>query len=623
MSRFRWFSWSLFLCLGACACQEVFVFSECGNGKVEPGEDCDQGDIADLYRFRTWCGDWGYNEGFYVGCTAGCRLDFSDCERSGRCGDGRIAPGFEDCDGENLGGATCESLGTHGGTLTCTPDCRFDLAGCAACGDGVLQPEFDEQVEFDLDRCAANGYFGGAGVTADCRVSSLRYCGDYRLITGPGSVKDPVPVLDAAGELWLAGIVQGAFSGFENPGCPHREPLTWEVAYDPEDVDTYEDGYFFPDCDDHFFGPAGITSDPAVTLQGADDAPPVQVLGLGVHGFAMLRHREAPGDPRFVIDWIAPDGTLRHTEEVNMDAGPDEPRLVSSGEDEFALFTFTREGDVVRGARLSVATPGLLGTFALPWLQFQGALYRSPKYFGQFLVWGAAAGRYRVLQPLRTDQNYQQLFLYTLDVTGSQARVLEVVRVTDLTFWPGGVAPPAPDGSVLLAGVADGTYPKAWVRTGRLTPDGQVTLVSEFELPQGIIAPSFFPLPDGGFLVGGIVHAHFGMLTSPGSSCWQDPDETLWPHVAALRLDGTGALAGSAYFYAPGLVPTYFGAESAQGVACGTHRIRYLADGDSLVAAGAWDRSSFFCSPMEPTMLYQLEPVHACGIWLVRLTPEP
>ncbi|MBU1241973.1 hypothetical protein KJ612_02115 [Myxococcota bacterium] len=604
------------------SCQNDLESSLCGNGVVEPGEDCDGWREADLYRWRTSCVDWGWHDG-YVGCTPGCRLDFAACEHSGRCGDGVIARRFEDCDGANLGNETCATLGTHGGTLACTPDCRFDLAGCAACGDGVLQPEYGEQVEFDLDRCAGAGTFGGAGVTYDCQVASTRYCGDYRLITGPGSVKDPVPVLDASGELWLAGIVQGAFDGFGNPGCPHLEPLTWEVVYSPEDVYAYEDGYYYPDCDDHFFGPAGATANPAVTLQEDDDAPPLQALELGAHGFAVLRHREAPGEQRFVIDWIAPDGTLRHTEEVNDDAGPDPPRLVSAGSDEFALFTFTRGGDVLRVSRLSVATPGLIGTFALPRIDFEGADYASPVHFHYFLAWGEAAGRYRVLQTLQTGENHHELFLYTLDVSGEQAQVGELVRVDGLTFTPGGVARPEPDGSVLLAGVADGIYPKVLVLTGRLTPDGQVTVLSEFELSEGIIAPSFFPMPDGGWLVGGMVHAHFGMMTPQVTSCWQASEETLWPHVAALRLDGAGALVGSAYFYAPGLIPTYFGGESAQGVACGTHRIRYLADGESLVAAGAWDRSSFFCSQLEPTMLYQLEPVHACGIYLVRLTPEP
>lgn len=39
----------------------------------------------------------------------------------------------EGCDGANLGGATCASLGYAGGTLTCTADCKLDVSGCSGC----------------------------------------------------------------------------------------------------------------------------------------------------------------------------------------------------------------------------------------------------------------------------------------------------------------------------------------------------------------------------------------------------------------------------------------------------------------------------------------------------------
>lgn len=48
-----------------------------------------------------------------------------------RCGDA-IVNSAEDCDGENLGGATCTSVpgGFGGGTLACTAGCAFDTSGC-------------------------------------------------------------------------------------------------------------------------------------------------------------------------------------------------------------------------------------------------------------------------------------------------------------------------------------------------------------------------------------------------------------------------------------------------------------------------------------------------------------
>lgn len=65
------------------------------------------------------------------------------------CGDG-VAVGSEACDGADLRGQTCASLGLGGGDgLACAPDCRFDGAAClwAGCGDGFCAPtEGDGQV---------------------------------------------------------------------------------------------------------------------------------------------------------------------------------------------------------------------------------------------------------------------------------------------------------------------------------------------------------------------------------------------------------------------------------------------------------------------------------------------
>lgn len=55
------------------------------------------------------------------------------------CGNAAIdAP--EECDGLNLNGQSCASLGFSGGTLTCTPACIFDKSMCTSpsCGDGTV-----------------------------------------------------------------------------------------------------------------------------------------------------------------------------------------------------------------------------------------------------------------------------------------------------------------------------------------------------------------------------------------------------------------------------------------------------------------------------------------------------
>jgi len=68
------------------------------------------------------------------------------------CGDG-IINGNDQCDGDNLGGESCASLGEGTGTLGCDPvTCTFDVSMCmhetptggtggwpgSICGDGII-----------------------------------------------------------------------------------------------------------------------------------------------------------------------------------------------------------------------------------------------------------------------------------------------------------------------------------------------------------------------------------------------------------------------------------------------------------------------------------------------------
>jgi alpha-tubulin suppressor-like RCC1 family protein len=49
---------------------------------------------------------------------------------------------MEECDGDDLAGRTCESLGEgfNGGALACGSDCTLDISGCYNCGDGTCEP---------------------------------------------------------------------------------------------------------------------------------------------------------------------------------------------------------------------------------------------------------------------------------------------------------------------------------------------------------------------------------------------------------------------------------------------------------------------------------------------------
>jgi formylglycine-generating enzyme len=52
---------------------------------------------------------------------------------SAGCGNGELEEG-EECDGTDLGGATCESVGQLGGSLACSEQCMLDASGCTATG---------------------------------------------------------------------------------------------------------------------------------------------------------------------------------------------------------------------------------------------------------------------------------------------------------------------------------------------------------------------------------------------------------------------------------------------------------------------------------------------------------
>lgn len=94
--------------------QEVCLQSECGDGilDVHTGEECDDGNHVDDDE-----------------CPNNCTLN---------CGDGTVNPG-EECDRNDLDDQTCDTLGWDRGQLTCELNCTFDESLCTAdCGNGSV-----------------------------------------------------------------------------------------------------------------------------------------------------------------------------------------------------------------------------------------------------------------------------------------------------------------------------------------------------------------------------------------------------------------------------------------------------------------------------------------------------
>lgn len=133
----------------------------CGNGVLDPGEQCDDLDIG-----GSTCA--GHGGGGHVSCTQTCQLDYSQCT-SEYCGNGAIDAG-EQCDGAQLAGQSCVSMGASAGALDCSGSCTFDLTNCTdICGNG--QKEGSEHCDgADLGGFTCED-FGSTGILAcapDC-----------------------------------------------------------------------------------------------------------------------------------------------------------------------------------------------------------------------------------------------------------------------------------------------------------------------------------------------------------------------------------------------------------------------------------------------------------------------
>lgn len=97
------------------------------------------------------------------------------------CGDGVIS-GAEQCDGTNLGGATCQSI--HGasatGTLACGSSCSFVASSCHWCGDGLIEgTKVCDGTDVGAATCSSvvgSSASGTLRCSADCSSFDLSSC---------------------------------------------------------------------------------------------------------------------------------------------------------------------------------------------------------------------------------------------------------------------------------------------------------------------------------------------------------------------------------------------------------------------------------------------------------------
>lgn len=196
----------------------------CGDGVMEGVcEVCDGTDFGGLD-----CTDFGYGEGYLV-CHPRCGtiLLHACVSMPWPCGDGVAT--FQQCDGTDLQGNDCESVGfLPGGQLSCTDTCRYDVSQCLGdlCGimgyynDGWCDPcEFqggDPDPDCDTVCFVPDGHCTSwYGFAADSLSSCVRTKGREDPDCGCGNGRvDPNWWEDCDGDLFREGSCHEAYAGF-------------------------------------------------------------------------------------------------------------------------------------------------------------------------------------------------------------------------------------------------------------------------------------------------------------------------------------------------------------------------------------------------------------------------
>ncbi len=178
----------------------------CGDGFIDDEEDCEGGvdgvicsdlgfaggDLAcsscqyntdDCY--SSFCGDGNCDaDETCAGCLADCDGEQAECaddmickfgecvgvEIPDICGDG-VVNGFEECDGSDLNGASCTSLGYDAGALACGDDCTFDTSDCEY--DAVTNPSTATTTTTDEEDDPTTCTMVGGSCTNACDASEI------------------------------------------------------------------------------------------------------------------------------------------------------------------------------------------------------------------------------------------------------------------------------------------------------------------------------------------------------------------------------------------------------------------------------------------------------------------
>ena len=181
--------------------------SFCGDDEASGTEDCDGSDHG-----GESCDSLGLGDG-ELGCNDDCTHDTSQCAGGGMCGNNvaESADG-EQCDGADLNGETCESVGAGTGTLACSGQCMFDTSGCSVppmCGNDMIEgAEVCDGSDLGGEDCASRGFVDG---TLACAPTCDAFVTDACSRCGNGMI-DPGEMCD---QMDLAMMLCSDIPGFD------------------------------------------------------------------------------------------------------------------------------------------------------------------------------------------------------------------------------------------------------------------------------------------------------------------------------------------------------------------------------------------------------------------------
>jgi len=147
----------------------------CGNGVASATEACDGSDLR-----GDTCASLGLGSGTLT-CQSDCQALVTDGCTMSSCGNAVIDFG-EVCDGLELGGQSCASLGLPDGMLACAAGCSdFDFTGCAqgVCGNGLREAgEACDGPDLGGTTCTDLGLDPGQlACMLDCQDFDIQGCG--------------------------------------------------------------------------------------------------------------------------------------------------------------------------------------------------------------------------------------------------------------------------------------------------------------------------------------------------------------------------------------------------------------------------------------------------------------